>query len=72
MVSLHGVSQTIMLEWLRAPFHPLASDLVDVVEEVAALDQQDVVHIGPRGRLVKRQALQAHVTGQVLVQHPRS
>ena len=26
-----------------------AVDLVDVVEEVAALHQQDVVHVGPRG-----------------------
>ena len=45
------------------------SHLVDVVKEVAALDQQDVVHIGTRGRLVQGQATQTNIAGQVLIQH---
>ena len=46
-------------------------DLVDVVEEVAALHQQDVVHVGSRGRLVQRQASQSNIAGEVFVQHSR-
>ena len=47
----------------------LSVDLVDIIEEVTALHQQDVVHVRPRGGLVQGQPLQTNVPGQVLVQH---
>ena len=46
--------------------------LVDVVEEVAAFHQQDVVHVGAGGGLVQGEPPQTHVAGQVFVQHPGS
>ena len=48
-----------------------ADHLVDIVEEVAALDEEDVVDVGAGGALVQRQPLQAHVSRQVFVKHPR-
>ena len=47
-------------------------DLVDVVEEVAALHQQDVVDVRAGGRLVQGQAAKTNVSGKVFVQHPSS
>ena len=48
------------------------SDLIDVVQEVAALHQQDVVDVGAGGRLVQGQAAKTNVSGKVFVQHPSS
>ena len=48
-----------------------ADDLVDIVEEVAALDEEDVVDVGPRGALVQCQPLQTNVSRKVFVKHPR-
>ena len=47
-------------------------DLVDVVQEVAALHQEDVVNVGAGGRLMQGQAAEAYITGEVFVQHPSS
>ncbi len=46
--------------------------LVYIVQEVAALHQQDVVDVGSRGGLVECEPLEPHVPWQVLVQHARS
>ena len=48
-----------------------ADHLVDIIEEVAALDEEDVVDVGAGGALVQGQPLQAHVSRQVFVKHPR-
>ena len=47
-------------------------DLIDVVQEVAALHQQDVVDVGAGGGLVQGQATETNVSGKVFVQHPSS
>ena len=52
-------------------FSLLPAYLVDVVQEVAALHQQDVVHVGARGGLVQRQPSQSNIAGEVFVQHSR-
>ena len=45
-------------------------DLVDIVEEVAALDEEDVVDVGPGGALVQCQPLQTNISRKVFVKHP--
>ena len=47
-------------------------DLINVIQEVAALHQQDVVDVGAGGRLVQGQAAKTNVSGKVFVQHPSS
>ena len=47
-------------------------DLIDVVQEVAALHQQDVVDVGAGGGLVQGQPAKTNVSGKVFVQHPSS
>ena len=52
-------------------FNRFLTYLVDVVQEVTALHQEDVVHVGSRGRLVQRQPSQSNIAGEVFVQHSR-
>ena len=47
-------------------------DLIDVVQEVAALHQQDVVDVGAGGGLVQGQPAETNVSRKVFVQHPSS
>ena len=49
-----------------------ANDLVDIVEEVAALHKEDVVDVGASGALVQGQPLQTNVSWKVFVKHPRT
>ena len=57
---------------IKIIFNQRAAYLVDIVEEVAALDEEDVVDVGPRGALVQCQPLQTNVSRKVFVKHPRT
>ena len=56
---------------IKIIFNQRAAYLVDIVEEVAALDEEDVVDVGAGRALVQGQPLQTHVSRKVFVKHPR-